>query len=65
MTPIQSQKSSEALDAIHDLAISLMNEENPERLAEGLDIIQTIARYKGLELVQDTLDSFNAAKDED
>ncbi len=37
---------SEALDAIHDEAMKLLQHELPEEVRKGLDLIVSIARYK-------------------
>jgi hypothetical protein len=37
---------SQALDAIHDEAIKLLQQDLPEEVREGLDLIVSIARYK-------------------
>jgi hypothetical protein len=37
---------SEALDAIHDEAMKLLQHELPEEVRKGLDLIVAIARYK-------------------
>ena len=37
---------SEALDAIHNEAMKLLQHDLPEEVREGLDLIASIARYK-------------------
>jgi hypothetical protein len=37
---------SEALDAIHNEALKLLQHDLPEEIREGLDLIVSIARYK-------------------
>jgi hypothetical protein len=37
---------SEALDAIHNEALKLLQNDLPEEIREGLDLIVSIARYK-------------------
>ncbi len=37
---------SEALDAVHDVAVGLLKHDTPEEVREGLQLIISIARYK-------------------
>lgn len=43
---MNNKQMSEALDAIHDETLKLLQKDLPEEVEEGLDIIVSIARYK-------------------
>jgi hypothetical protein len=43
---MSEEAMSEALDAIHDEAMKLLQHELPEEVRKGLDLIVSIARYK-------------------
>lgn len=58
---MEEQNTNKVIEAIEDIALSLMNEDDVERLRKGVDLIHTLAHYKSMELAEDEIAEFNAS----